>query len=97
MATYNITTALTQELISEESNSGVSKINLCNIHATDSCAVDLYVEKKLTGKFYILKGLTLPVNTTLSFDLPNVSFKKNQYGLFVKLSAADSAVDIIIS
>ena len=97
MATYNITTALTQELISEESNSSASRINLCNIHATDSCTIDLYIEKKLTGKFYIVKNLVLPIGITLSFDLPNVSFKKNEYGLFVKLNAADSAVDIIIS
>ena len=96
MATYNITTALTQELISEQASSSASKINLCNVHATDSCSVDLYVEQILNGKFYIVKGLVLPIGISISFDLP-VSFRKDKFGLFVKLSAADSAVDIIVS
>ena len=53
---FNITGALTQELIAAGSNVNASSIWLTNIHASDAVTVDLYLEKKLTGKFYIAGG-----------------------------------------
>ena len=72
---YNITGELTQKLISAGDYSAVSKVSLTNIHATTMCTVDLYIEKKLTGKFYLLKGVELPVGTTLMYDSVNFSTK----------------------
>ena len=68
---FNITGAssaaaeLTRELLAAGDNVKVSKISLTNIHATHPCTVDLYIEKKLTGKFYLLKGVDLPVGLSL--------------------------------
>ena len=56
---FNITGALTQELIAAGSNVNVSSIRLTNIHASDAVTVDLYLEKKLKGKFYITKAKSI--------------------------------------
>ena len=56
MAThFNISGELTQQLLAPGDNVNVSKISLTNIQKVSSCKVDLYIEKQLTGKFYILK------------------------------------------
>ena len=41
-------------------NIKVSSISLTNIDPSYSSTVDLYIEKKLTGKFYLLKGVSIP-------------------------------------
>ena len=97
---HNITGELTQELLAVGDNVKVSSISLTNIEGTDPCIVDLYIEKKLAGKFYLLKGVTLPIGSTLIHD--NVSFNNaaSQFGLYIKLtkSAAETpAVDVIIT
>ena len=46
---FNITGALTQELIAAGSNVKVSSIWLTNIHASDAVTVDLYLGKKVKG------------------------------------------------
>ena len=57
---FNITGAssaaaeLTQELLAPGDGVGVSSIALTNVHASTTCKVDLYIEKKLDGKYYIL-------------------------------------------
>ena len=49
----NISGALTTQLIKPGSNAQVSSIWLTNIHASDAVTVDLYLEKKLKGKFLL--------------------------------------------
>jgi|TARA_R110002096_G_scaffold99406_1_gene220235 hypothetical protein len=44
--------------------------------------------------YYIIKNVTIPKAVTLNLD--NLSFNNNLYLLVIKLSAADSAVDVII-
>ena len=56
---FNITGELTQELLAAGSNTNVSSISLTNVEGTNTCTVDLYIEKKLIGKFYLLKGVSL--------------------------------------
>ena len=56
---FNITSKLTQELIAVGSNISVSKIHLINVQDNFHCKVDLYIEKKLKGKFYLLKEVIL--------------------------------------
>ena len=73
---------------------------LSNIHATIHCTVDLYIEKKLTGKFYLMKGVKLPVGATFIHE--NISFnnKTNEFGLYIKLTKSASEiplVDVILS
>ena len=99
MAVYkNITGELTQELISVGANIKPRSISLTNIHGSTKCTVDLYIEKKLFGTFYILKDVTLPIGTTLTHSL---SFNNTvgEFGLFIKLTKSASetpAVDVII-
>ena len=102
---FNITGAssaaaeLTRELLAVGSGVKVSKISLTNIHATTMCTVDLYIEKKLTGKFYLLKGVELPVGATLIYDNMNFSNAIGEFGLYLKLNKSASetpSVDVIL-
>ena len=83
---HNITGELTQELLAAGDNINVSKISLTNIQKVSKCKVDLYIEKKLTGKFYLLKGVELPVGATLIYDDINFSNAANEFGLYIKLT-----------
>ena len=103
---FNITGAssaaaeLTRELLTPGDDVGVSKISLTNIHATHQCTVDLYIEKKLTGKFYLLKAVELPIGATLIYDNMKFSNKIGAFGLYIKLTKSASetpTVDVIIN
>ena len=96
---HNISGELTQELLAAGDSIGVSSISLTNIHASTTCTVDLYIEKKLTGTFYIIKGVKLPKGVILSH---NFTFDNStgEFGLYIKLTKGASetpTVDVIIS
>lgn len=96
---HNISGELTQELLAAGDDVRVNSISLTNIHASTTCTVDLYIEKKLTGTYYIFKGVQLPVGAVLSHDF---TFNNNtgEYGLYIKLTKGASetpTVDVIIS
>ena len=96
---HNISGELTQELLAAGDNVRVSSISLSNIHASTTCTVDLYIEKALTGKFYIMKGVELPVGTTLSHSF-SMNNSTGEFGLYIKLTQGASetpTVDVIIS
>tara|TARA_R100000501_G_C2569435_1_gene76881 strand:+ start:104 stop:409 length:306 start_codon:yes stop_codon:yes gene_type:complete len=100
MATFyhNISGELTQELLAVGDNAIVSSISLSNTHASTTCTVDLYIEKKLTGKFYIMKGVSLPVGVTLSHSF-SINNSANEFGLYIKLTKSASetpTVDVIL-
>tara|TARA_R110002096_G_scaffold428638_1_gene640577 strand:- start:260 stop:769 length:510 start_codon:yes stop_codon:yes gene_type:complete len=87
MAVYkNISGELTQELLSTEDNLSVSEIYLTNTQKVSKCKVDLYVEKKLTGKFYLLKGVELPIGATLIYDNAKLGSITNESALYIKLT-----------
>ena len=103
---FNITGAssaaaeLTRELLAAGGGVKISKISLTNIHADTKCTVDLYIEKTLTGKFYLLKGVELPIGVTLEYENPPFSNKSEEFGLYLKLTKSASeipSVDVIIS
>jgi hypothetical protein len=99
---HNISGELTQELLAVGDGVNVTSISLVNTHASTTCTIDLYIEKKLTGKFYIMKSLQLPVGSTLILEGNDVKFnnKANQFGLYIKLTQGASetpTVDVIIS
>ena len=83
---FNITGELTQELLAAGDNVKVTSISLTNIQKVSKCKVDLYIEKKLTGKFYLLKAVELPIGTTLIYN--DISFKNtsDEFGLYIKLT-----------
>ena len=55
---HNISGALTKELLADGEGILVNFISFANTHATDSVGIDLYMEKKLTGRFYFFKTLS---------------------------------------
>ena len=96
---FNITGELTKELFSAGYNIPTSKISLTNIHATTMCTADLYIEKALTGRFYLVKGVELPIGATLIYDAMTFNNSASQYGLYIKLNKSASetpAVDVML-
>ena len=84
---FNISGELTQQLLAPGANIGVFKVSLTNVQKVSSCKVDLYVEKALTGKFYLLKGVELPIGATLMYEPPSViKTTINEFGLYIKLT-----------
>tara|TARA_R100000008_G_scaffold76798_1_gene56859 strand:+ start:19 stop:369 length:351 start_codon:yes stop_codon:yes gene_type:complete len=74
-------------------------MSLCNIHATDSVDVDLFIydAANTTEIARILHNKTIEAGTTLFLEGHEVSFNNGKdYDLRIQLSAADSAVDVII-
>ena len=99
---HNITGELTQELLAAGDKVRVSSIYITNTRATHTAIIDLYIEKKLTGKFYIIKSLQLPVGATLILEGNDVNFNNiaGEFGLYIKLTQGASetpTVDVIIS
>ena len=96
---HNISGELTQELLAAGDNVRVSSVSLSNIHASTTCSVDLYIDKKLTGKFYLMKGVDLPVGVTLSHSF-SMNNSTDEFGLYIKLTKSASetpTVDVIIN
>ena len=95
---HNITGELTTELLKAGDNINVKSISLANVHGTTKCSVDLFIQKKLTGRFYFFKQLSLPADSSLVYE---TSFNNSDtgFGLFIKLTKSASetpAVDVII-
>ena len=83
---FNISGELTQQLLAPGDNVKVTGISLTNVQKVSKCKVDLYIEKKLKGKFYLLKQVELPIGATLVFDNINVNSAAKEYGLYIKLT-----------
>jgi hypothetical protein len=83
---HNISGELTQQLLAPGDNVNVSKISLTNTQKVSECKVDLYIEKALTGKFYLLKGVELPIGATLIYDDMKFSNAISGFGLYIKLT-----------
>ena len=91
MAThFNIAGELTQELLAAGDNTSVSKISLTNTQKVSKCKVDLYIEKAVTGKFYLLKGVELPIGATLIYDGVKFNNSPGNFGLYIKLTDGDT-------
>lgn len=87
MARYhNITGELTQELLAPGDGINISSVSLTNVRSTHDAIVDLYIEKKLVGKFYILKNVVIPAGTTLISDIKSFNNKTGEFGLYIKLT-----------
>jgi hypothetical protein len=96
---FNISGELTQELLAPGDDVKVNKISLVNTHASLLCTVDLYIEKALTGNFYLIKNVELPVGVTLIYDGVKFRNTSGQFGLYIKLTVASGTptVDVIIN
>jgi len=95
---HNISGELTKELLAAGDVVDVTSISLVNVHASASCTVDLYIQKQLIGKFYLLKSVTLPIGVTLTTDTQALGNISGEFGLYIKLTGSStSAVDVIIN
>ena len=83
---FNITGELTQQLLAAGNNIKASSISLTNVDPSHSSTVDLYIEKKLTGKFYLLKNVVIPVGVTLTHDIVSFNNKVDEFSLYIKLT-----------
>ena len=88
---YNISGELTKELLAAGSGVNITSISLANVDSsttTVDSVVDLYIEKRFTGKFYLLKKISIPVGSTLVLEKKDINFDNgiDQFGLFIKLT-----------
>tara|TARA_R110001592_G_scaffold287046_1_gene555701 strand:- start:2 stop:511 length:510 start_codon:yes stop_codon:yes gene_type:complete len=86
---HNISGELTQELFSAGKHADIALISLVNTHASTTCLVDIYIEKRLTGKFYIVKSLPLAVGASAILKDVKFNSRAGGYGLYIKLSKSD--------
>jgi hypothetical protein len=87
---HNINGELTQELLAPGDNILVRTISLTNVQKVSKCKVDLYIEKQLTGKFYLLKNVELPIGATLVYDYTRFDNSTDEFGLYIKLTDGDT-------
>lgn len=88
---HNISGELAQELVAPGDNITVNKISLANIQKVSNCKVDLYIEKRLTGRYYLIRNVEMPNGTTLILDdFTNFSTATGEFGLYIKLTDGDS-------
>tara|TARA_R100000951_G_scaffold20364_1_gene17117 strand:- start:550 stop:1065 length:516 start_codon:yes stop_codon:yes gene_type:complete len=88
---HNISGELTQELLAPGNNVKLSKISLTNVQKVSKCKVDLYINRVSGGdygKFYLLKGVELPIGATLIYD--DIKFNNAVYGLYIKLTDGET-------
>ena len=98
---HNISGELTQELLAAGDGIRVSQISITNTNDDAKfCSLDLYIEKKLLGKFHLVKNVKLATGTTLIYNSVKFSNADGEFGLFIKLTKSASetpTVDVIIS
>ena len=82
-------------LVDSTSTTGVNSLHLSNIHSTDAVSVDLYLSDT-DGTYYIFKNVSMPTGSSLFLEGKEISFGRDFYSLYIKLSASDSAVDVLI-
>jgi hypothetical protein len=82
---HSISGELTTELLASGEDINVTSIALTNVQKVSKCKVDLFIKKPTTGRFYILKGVELPIGTTLTHDI-SFSNREGDFGLFIKLT-----------
>ena len=88
---HNISGELIQELIAPGDGVTVNKISLANILKVSNCKVDLYIEKKLTGRYYLIRNVEMPNGVTLILDdFTNFNTNTGEFGLYIKLTDGDS-------
>tara|TARA_R110002020_G_scaffold109393_1_gene253026 strand:+ start:901 stop:1416 length:516 start_codon:yes stop_codon:yes gene_type:complete len=83
---FNISGELTQQLLTPGDDVTVSKISLTNTQKVSKCKVDLYIEKARKGKFYLMKGVELPIGATLVYDDVKFNNATGEFGLYIKLT-----------
>jgi hypothetical protein len=99
---HNITTVLTQTLLSAGDRVQVNNITLANVDSSNDAKVDLFLNKE-DNIYYILKEVLIPIGSTLVLNKnDNISFNNNSNGFSLRIQVDDGsttavAVDVIIT
>ena len=96
---HNLTGVLTQELLAAGDNIKVNQISFVNKNNT-ACRFDLFIRKKLTGDFLLLKNYYLEASSNFIHTPIKFNNAKGEFSLFIKLIATSGVtpnVDVIIS
>ena len=86
---HNISGELTTELLAPGDNVTTASVSLANVHGSQTVSIDLFIQKPLTGKFYLFKNLSLPAGASYVYN-PNFSNREGEFGLYIKLKEANT-------
>ena len=86
---HNISGELTKEILAPGDTKNVSSISFANVNTFKHVLVDFFMQKSETGKFYLFKNVKIPAGTSYMYDA-SINNRVNQFGLYVKLKAADT-------
>jgi len=99
---HNITTVLTQNLLTSGDNvSSAKRISIANVHASNTAKVDLFLNKG-DNNYYLLKNVEIPKETTLVLTQDdNIAFDNSSNGFSLRIQVDDGSgtavpVDVII-
>ena len=93
----NITTAITQDLISAGDNVFPTSINIANVSASNNVNVDLFINN-CDNNYYIIKNHQVDVGNRIIIDMTKIEFKSTNTtddSLRIKLDSA-TPVDVLI-
>ena len=88
---HNISGELTKEILAPGDTKNVSSISFANVNTFKHVLVDFFMQKSGTGKFYLFKNVKIPAGASYMYDT-SINNRVNQFGLYVKLKAADQFV-----
>ena len=88
---YNISGELSVELLAPGDRKNVTSVSFANVNTFKHVFLDFFMKKAETGKFYLLKNLKIPAGASYVYDA-DVNNRASQFGLYVKLKAADQFV-----
>jgi len=96
-AYYNITSSITQQLISESEGKHLETISLCNVQDT-SASFSLYMQKDgdSEGKFFLLRSTMLYGGSTFE---KHFNYLPNGFGYFLKIdtnTGSAPSVDVVL-
>jgi len=100
---HNITTVLTQDLLTAGDNvSNAKYISIANVDASNTAKVDLFLNKG-DNNYYLLKNVGIPKETTLVLTKEdNIAFDNSTSGFSLRIQVDNGSttavpVDVIIS
>ena len=100
---HNITTALTQDLLTVGDNvSNAKYISIANVDASNNAKVNLFLNKG-DNNYYLLRNVEIPIETTLVLTKnDNIVFDNSTNGFSLRIKVDNGSgtavpVDVIIN
>tara|TARA_R110002073_G_scaffold223819_1_gene384006 strand:- start:235 stop:555 length:321 start_codon:yes stop_codon:yes gene_type:complete len=100
---HNITTTLTQDLLTVGDNVNDAKyISIANVDNTNTAKIDLFLNKG-ANNYYLLKNVEVPIETTLVLTKDdNISFNNTSNGFSLRIQVDNGGatavpVDVMIT